>query len=153
MVHCDWPDIHYAPGRRVINHNCERNRPLGLVQHLQELVDAQAARANTHAVILKVQSGDGRVAFKGSAGHATPNTRFPIASIAKMFTATLIMQLVESGHIDLDETVQSILPDTDLSGLLVVKDTDHSATLTIRHLLHQTSGLADYYESELAADL
>jgi CubicO group peptidase (beta-lactamase class C family) len=30
---------------------------------------------------------------------------------------------------------------------------DHGPALTIRHLLHQTSGLADYYESDLAADL
>lgn len=120
---------------------------------LQKFIDAECAKTHTHAIVLRVQSGDGRVDFKGSAGAATPETHFPIASIAKMFTATLILQLVDEGQIDLDRTVQSILTDVDLTGLHVVKGVDHSATLTIRHLLHQTSGLADYYEGDLAADL
>lgn len=122
-------------------------------QNLQKLIDVEAAKANTHAVILRVQSGDGRVDFKGSAGHATADTRFPIASITKMFTATLIMQLVDEGLIELDQTVQDILTDVDLSRLHVMHGMDYGSTITIRHLLHQTSGLADYYESDLATDL
>jgi CubicO group peptidase (beta-lactamase class C family) len=122
-------------------------------QKIQALVDAESAKANTHGVILRVSSGDGRVEFKGSAGEAPPDTRFLIASITKMFTAALTMQLVDEGRINLDQTVQSILTDMDLSGLHVVKGIDHGPVLTIRHLLHQTSGLGDYYESDLAADL
>ena len=124
-----------------------------LEQSLQKLIDTEAAKANTHAVILRVQSGDGRVDFKGSAGHTTSDTRFPVASITKMFTGTLIMQLVDEGRIALDQSVQGILTDVDLSSLHVVHGMDYGATITIRHLLHQTSGLADYYESDLAADL
>ncbi|MEG3663332.1 serine hydrolase domain-containing protein [Celeribacter halophilus] len=124
-----------------------------LSQKIQALVDAESAKANTHGVILRVSSGDGRVDYKGSAGVATPDTRFPIASITKMFTAALIMQLADEGRINLDQTAQSILTDVDLSGLHVVKGVEHGPALTIRHLLHQTSGLADYYESDLANDL
>jgi CubicO group peptidase (beta-lactamase class C family) len=124
-----------------------------LSQDLQRLIDAEASKTNTHAVILRVQSGNSQVDFKGAAGAAAPDTRFPIASIAKMFTATLIMQLADEGRIDLDQTVQSLLPHIDLSGLHVIKGVDYGAALTVRQLLHQTSGLADYYESDLAADL
>lgn len=124
-----------------------------LSQSLQSLIEAECAKANTHGVILRVCSGDGLVDFKGSAGAAEPDTRFPIASIAKMFTATLIMQLVEEGSITLDQTVQSLLTDIDLSGLHIVNGVDYGSALTIQHLLHQTSGLADYYESDLASDL
>ncbi|MBT8412821.1 MAG: beta-lactamase family protein [Boseongicola sp.] len=126
---------------------------MSLNEQLQRLIDAESAKANTHAVILRVQSGDRQIDFKGSAGAATPDARFPIASISKMFTATLIMQLADEGRIDLNQTVQGILTDVDLSGLHVVKGVDYSADLTIRQLLHQTSGLADYYEGDLAADL
>ncbi len=122
-------------------------------QKLQALIDAECAKAHTHGVILRVASGDGAVDFKGSAGAAAPDTRFPIASISKMFTAALIMQLADERRIDLDQTVQSILTDVDLSGLHSVKGVDHSPSLTVRQLLHQTSGLADYYESDLAAEL
>lgn len=126
---------------------------MSLDQHLQALIEKECGKAHTQALILRVGSGDGHVDFKGSAGDATPDTRFPIASIAKMFTATLIMQLSEDGGIELDQTVQSLLADVDLSDLHVVKGADYGASLTIRHLLHQTSGVADYYESDLASDL
>lgn len=124
-----------------------------LSQNIQALLDAECAKANTDGVILRVFSRDGRVDSKGSAGVATPDTRFPIASITKMFTAALIMQLVDEGRVNLDQTVQSTLTEVDLSGLHIVQRVDHGPALTIRHLLHQTSGLADYYESDLAADL
>lgn len=124
-----------------------------LNQQLQDLIERECRKAHSHGAILRVQSGDGQVDFRGSARAASPETRFPIASITKMFTATLIMQLVADGQIDLDDTVQSTLPDVDLSDLHVVRGVDHAPILTIRHLLHQTSGLADYYESDLAADL
>ena len=124
-----------------------------LAQDIQSLIDAECAKANTHGVILRVFSCDGRVDFKGSAGGAPPDTRFPTASITKMFTAALIMQLVDEGRINLDQTVQSILTDVNLSGLHIVQSVDHGPALTIRHLLHQTSGLADYYEGDLAVDL
>ncbi|MGH1575767.1 serine hydrolase domain-containing protein [Planktotalea sp.] len=126
---------------------------MDLEQILQKLIDEEAAKPKTHGVLLRVHSGDDRVDFKRSAGHATDDTRFPIASITKMFTATLIMQLVEETQIDLKQSVQSILTDVDLSGLHVVKGVDYGATLTIGQLLHQTSGLADYYEDDLATDL
>jgi len=63
------------------------------------------------------------------------------------------MQLSDAGQIGLDQTVQGILGHVDLSGLHIVKGVDHGAALTVRQLLHQTSGLADYYEGDLAADL
>lgn len=124
-----------------------------LSQNLQALINAEAGKPHTHGVILRVVSGDGQVDFKGSGGDAGPDTRFPIASITKMYTAALVMQLVDEGHLTLDQTVQSLLPGVNLTGLHVVHGVDHGLTLTVRQLLHQTSGLADYYESDLAQDL
>lgn len=124
-----------------------------LSRKLQALIDAEAGKPNTHGIILRVVSGNGQVDFKGSAGAAVPDTRFPIASITKMYTSALVMQLVDEGHIRLDQTVQSLLTGVDLSGLHVVKGVDYGPGLTVRQLLHQTSGLADYYESDLAHDL
>jgi CubicO group peptidase (beta-lactamase class C family) len=126
---------------------------MSLNQDLQHLLDAECAKVNTQSVLLRVQSGDGRVDFWGSAGTAQPDARFVIASISKMFTATLIMQLADAGQLDLDQPVQDILTDIDLSDLHVVRGVPYGKALTIRHLIHQTSGLADYYEGGLVADL
>ena len=71
----------------------------------------------------------------------TPQTPFVIGSVAKSFTALAVMQLVEAGVLDLDEPVQRYLP------WFRVADPDASKRITLRHLLHHTSGLperADY---------
>ncbi len=104
-----------------------------LNDRLQSLINVECAKAHTHAILLRVQSGDGQVSLTGAAGAATPDIRFPIASITKMFTAALTIQLVDEGQIDLARTVQNILTDVNLSGLHVVKGADHGPALTVRH--------------------
>jgi CubicO group peptidase (beta-lactamase class C family) len=65
----------------------------------------------------------------------TPQTPFLLASLSKAFTATAVMQLAESGRVDLDAPVRRYLP------WFAVADTDASARMTVRELLNQTSGL------------
>jgi CubicO group peptidase (beta-lactamase class C family) len=67
----------------------------------------------------------------------TPQTPFILASASKSFTALAIMQLVEAGRIDLDAPVRRYLPD------FRVADEAASARITVRHLLHHTSGLPE----------
>jgi CubicO group peptidase (beta-lactamase class C family) len=67
----------------------------------------------------------------------TPQTPFILASASKSFTALAIMQLVEAGRIDLDATVRRYLP------AFRVADEAASARMTVRHLLHHTSGLPE----------
>ena len=65
----------------------------------------------------------------------TPQTPFIIGSLTKSVTALAIMQLVESGRIELDAPVQRYVPWFQLA------DQDAAAGITLRHLLYQTSGL------------
>ncbi len=67
----------------------------------------------------------------------TPQTQFPIASLSKSFTAVAVLQLVESGQINLDAPVQTYLPEFTLA------DAKTAAQITIRQLLNQVSGLSD----------
>ena len=120
---------------------------------LRHLIAKEASKPDTKAVLLGVQSGDGRVEFLGAAGDATPDQPYFIASISKMFTATVIMQLVDEGLIDLDGPLAAYLPQVNLDGIHVCDGVDFSQQLKVQHLLHQTSGLADYYEGQLIADL
>ncbi len=66
----------------------------------------------------------------------TAQTPFRIGSITKSFTALAVMQLVETGKIDLDAPVQHYLP------WFRVADAQASAQITVRHLLNQTSGIS-----------
>src|SRR5262245_36934525 len=48
---------------------------------------------------------------KGTGVEATPDSIFQIGSITKLWTSTLMMQLVDEGAIDLDAPVRTYLPD------------------------------------------
>lgn len=66
---------------------------------------------------------------------ATTDSVFQIGSITKVWTATLVMQLVDEGRVDLDEPVVSYLPD------FRVADAGVTRRVTTRHLLAHTSGI------------
>lgn len=68
----------------------------------------------------------------------TPQTPFILGSTSKSFTALAVMQLVEAGKIDLDAPVTRYLP------WFGTDDTAESALITVRQLLHHTSGLSTY---------
>ena len=65
--------------------------------------------------------------------------RFKIASITKLFTAVLVMQLVDEGKLQLDDTVEEFLPTLGIT---------NSKKIQITHLLQHTSGLQN--ESKLS---
>ncbi|MGW4031755.1 serine hydrolase domain-containing protein [Streptomyces sp. NPDC004838] len=65
----------------------------------------------------------------------TADTLFQIGSTTKMFTAVLMMQLVDAGLVDIDEPVASYLPEFRLG------DERATRTVTPRHLMSMTSGI------------
>ena len=66
---------------------------------------------------------------------ATPDTVFQIGSQGKMWTATVLMQLVDDGLVDVDQPVRTYLPG------FAVADPEVSSAVTLRHLLSHTSGI------------
>ncbi|GAA3754759.1 serine hydrolase domain-containing protein [Salinactinospora qingdaonensis] len=69
----------------------------------------------------------------------TPRSRFAFGSVSKIFTAALLMQLVEDGDIDLDAPIAEHLPPHDSSRHSV-------ASATPRQLLSHTAGLRSDHE-------
>ncbi|MGD2183632.1 serine hydrolase domain-containing protein [Lusitaniella coriacea] len=69
-----------------------------------------------------------------------PNDRFAIASISKTFVAVVVLQLVEEGELDLEESIDTYLPEE------VSEEIPYSDRVTVRQLLNHTSGVAEYSE-------
>jgi CubicO group peptidase (beta-lactamase class C family) len=65
----------------------------------------------------------------------TEDTAFQIGSISKVWTATVVLQLVDEGKLDLDAPITDVLPDLRLG------DPKVTAQVTMRHLLTHTSGI------------
>ena len=64
----------------------------------------------------------------------TPATIFDMASVSKQFTAMAIAILAKQQKISLDDDIRKYLPDIP----------DFGKTITIRHLLHHTSGIRSW---------
>ena len=108
---------------------------------LQSTLDEAVAAHRVPGAVVGVLRGDEQVvlasglANAGTGVEATPDTLFQIGSISKIYTATLVMQLVHTGLVALDEPVRGALQEFRVA--------DDTATLTItpRHLLSHTSGI------------
>ena len=73
----------------------------------------------------------------------SPASEVVIGSMSKQFTAFAIHLLAQDGKLSLDDDIRTYLPDVP----------DFGKTITIRHLLHHTSGLRDYFELMFMAGL
>jgi CubicO group peptidase (beta-lactamase class C family) len=72
---------------------------------------------------------------------ATPDSVFQIGSITKVYTTTLVMQLVDEGLVALDQPVVELLPELRLG------DAGQTAKVTVRQLFTHTSGIqGDHFE-------
>lgn len=86
---------------------------------------------------------DGAVLFRGAEGQADiasgrparSSDIFPVYSLAKLFTSTLVMQLVERGEVDLDGPASAHVP-----GLPAAW-----RAITVRQFLDHTSGVPEYF--------
>lgn len=65
------------------------------------------------------------------------DTRFPIASMTKSFTAALVLQLVDEDRLDLDSSLAELLPGFDVP---------YAGDVTLRHLLQNRSGIPHYID-------
>ena len=64
-----------------------------------------------------------------------PTSVFHVASVSKQFTALAVVLLAAQGKLSLDDNIRIYLPEL----------YDYGHTITIRHLLHHTSGLRDQW--------
>lgn len=86
---------------------------------------------------------EGKVVYERGYGMANLNddipitaaTVFHVASMSKQFTAASILLLAQQGKLSLDDDVHKYIPELP----------DFGERITLRHLLHHTSGLRDQW--------
>src|SRR3954451_20322731 len=90
----------------------------------------------------QVVDGAAGLLHKGTGVEATADSVFQIGSITKLWTSTLVMQLVDEGKVELDEPVRTYLPE------FRIADEQAAAQITVRQLLNHTSG----FEGDIFTD-
>lgn len=86
---------------------------------------------------------DGQMVYERGYGFANldyalpngPEMVYYVGSVSKQFTAAAIALLAQEGRISLDDDVRKYIPELPAYG----------RTMTVRHLVHHTSGLRDIY--------
>ena len=132
----DWVEQHAGDGYASID-----------AAHWQRRLDELAKRHHVPGAalgILRMRQGGGEdelvelatgVLNVETGVEATPDSVFQIGSMTKVWTATLAMQLVDEGKLDLDAPIVDVLPELEL------RDPEVTRTVTMRHLLTHTSGI------------
>lgn len=118
------------------------SQPSALGVRLQQVLDRASSARDGVGIQVSIITADGEI-WTGTSGYANrghrcpvvSNNLFHIGSVTKMYTAALLMKLVEGGGLSLSDPV-SFWTDR----------VDPIDGITVRQLLTHTSGLADYTE-------
>jgi len=116
-----------------------------LAPHLAKQVDTVFTkwdRPDSPGCALGVYRG-GQIVYKRGYGmedlnedvHISPGTVFHVASMSKQFTAASVVLLTQQGKLSLDDDVRKYIPELP----------DFGQKITIRNLVHHTSGLRDQW--------
>jgi len=134
-------------------------------RQIDEVLQEAVEKHRVPGVVAMVAWGDAVVcqaAFgEQYAGKGVPmaaDSIFRIASMTKAVTSVAVMQLVERGHVKLDEPASTYLPE--LSDVKVLEDLDANGTarlrppktlVTVRQLLTHTSGFGyEFFDEKLS---
>jgi D-alanyl-D-alanine carboxypeptidase len=106
----------------------------------QALVDHWRARAGVPAVAVAVQRADGTrwvgtsgTLLRDGGGPVTPAARFRVASITKLFVATVVLQLAHEGRLAITDPLGKFVPGF-----------PGADRITVGQLLDHTSGVPDH---------
>ena len=125
-----------APGQHAA---APAGSPSARVDELFQKMDSTVTPGCALAVVK-----DGRILYERGYGMAdldhnvpiTPATVFHVASMSKQFTAASIVLLAQEGKLSLDDPVRKYIPELP----------DFGIPITIRQLIHHTSGLRDQWD-------
>jgi D-alanyl-D-alanine carboxypeptidase len=120
---------------------------LAVAVERQLVVNAQRHGIAGQAVLIV---HDGKIVYRGSQGVANrdtgervqPDHIFPVFSVAKLFASVLVMQLVERGELDLEQS----------AGRYAADLPERWRSIQVKELLDHASGLPEYFDASRASD-
>lgn len=121
---------------------------MSTADRLQAVVDRAGRDRQLAGIVATVERPSTGLTWIGAHGECNTGTEFFIASTTKLYTSAIVFRLAERGALTLNDRVADILGST-VDRLHVIDGVDRTGEITVRHLLSQTSGLADYFQGKL----
>lgn len=115
---------------------------------IREAIENERKKLGAPGVAVAILEG-GHVTFASGFGSKDPetddpviaSTLFRIGSVNKVLTATALLQLVDSGDVDLQEPITKYLP-----SLSFTKDATWAPSIRVKHLITHESAIVDTLE-------
>lgn len=111
---------------------------------LDQLIKNVVTKRYVYGAVFFVTSYDNKIELISASGNIKEDSPYYIASINKLFVSAIILRLVTSNKVKLNDKISEYLTEETVRGLHVYKGKDYSKELTITHLMSQTSGLPCY---------
>lgn len=128
------------------------------LKKIMELVIRPAGNTPIHNCMLFLKDKARGLDFSRAIGltgaegkNITTDYCFRTGSITKLFTATLILQLVEEGLLKTEDLYFNLINEDSkvfLTGLHLWNGEDYSSKISIHHLLSHSTGLRDYFSED-----
>lgn len=116
---------------------------------IDNFIAGQMRAQHIPGLAIGIVKGQDTIYLKGfgkagpAGGAVTPDTPFLLASVSKSITALAVLELADSGLVALDAPAVKYIP------WFKTADEGASASITVRQLLNQTSGLSTYVGNAL----
>lgn len=123
-----------------------------LENKVNKILKAQLAKSSHSNAVVAVQLFNKKIDLVAAAGYAdynnmvemTPSSPYFIASITKMYTAAVAMQMWEQNLLDIEAPISKYLPASITEQLHIYKGVNYSSQIKVYQLINQTSGLPDF---------
>ena len=143
LVLCWW--TLYRDTTVPVRIDAEALKSVSLEERASMIADG-AVNGGAPGAVLLLQIGEDQVIV--TSGHTSktsdqtisPDTPLRVASISKLYTAAVLVDLHRQGVIDLDQPIATYLPAEVIAGL------PNGETATVRQLLNHSAGIPDYYD-------
>lgn len=107
---------------------------------IEKILSQVLDNKSIYGAVLAVESIRDNFKWIGAAGDIKIDSQYFIASTTKIYITTLLCQLEQEGRICFDEKINKLLPVDIVEGI--------SSEITVKQLMAQTSGLADYFQGK-----
>lgn len=121
-----------------------------VIPRLEKLLSKVVEHPQVRHAVIGAAAIDGSWEWCDAAGEADPDgtamgpeTPWFLASVTKLYIASVVLLLHERGLIDLDAPVPHYLPDSLKTGVHVWESVDRTSDITVAHLLAHATGLPD----------
>ena len=113
-----------------------------------EIAQKMLKNKHVYGAVLCVENTDSTISYIGGMGDIKENSRYFIASVTKLYITAIMLMLREDNKLSFNDKIVDYLDKHLHNGIHKLKNVDYTNTITIAHLLSNTSGLPDYFYYE-----